>query len=106
YGTLSLEGAAYILVLLLGYAGAAAASVTGLARIGRRDLSLSLLTLPAYWIMGGLAALSAVLGLIRDPHYWAKTDHAGRAQPHHARARYADPARRGREPADLSAPGE
>jgi len=105
-GSVAPQSGLYILILLLGYLGAAAASLTGLRRIGRRDLGLYLFTLPAYWLMGGLAALSALWGLIRNPYYWAKTDHAGPARPHYAREDLAAYTRRGPGSADASAPGE
>ncbi|MBU6372232.1 MAG: glycosyltransferase [Alphaproteobacteria bacterium] len=39
----------------------------------------AVLTMPLYWPLASLAALNAVIELIVDPHYWAKTDHTPRA---------------------------
>ncbi|MEM1105589.1 MAG: glycosyltransferase [Pseudomonadota bacterium] len=36
---------------------------------------LGAVTLPAYWPLQSVAALRAVYGLLRTPHFWAKTPH-------------------------------
>lgn len=76
-GTIGLGSLGYIVLLLAGYAGAAAVSVRGLRQIGRRDLAPWLMTLPAYWIVGGFAALAASWDLVSRPFYWPKTTHLG-----------------------------
>nr|WP_225908068.1 glycosyltransferase family 2 protein [Hyphomonas sediminis] len=50
---------------------------------GRKDLRrlLLVLTLPAYWPLQSIAMIRAIYGLIRRPHYWAKTPHPGDLAP-------------------------
>lgn len=61
-------------LLLAGYGVNALA---GLAAPGPRGLRrwLSVATLPLYWPLHTLAALRALYGWLRAPHFWAKTPH-------------------------------
>lgn len=67
--------AASVAVFILGYGAAAAMVVAGLLRIGRSDLLVQQLWLPAYWVLHSLAALRALWELVRRPYFWAKTQH-------------------------------
>ena len=40
----------------------------------------ALATLPFYWLLMSVACLAAIWQLVRQPHYWAKTPHRGRAR--------------------------
>ncbi len=63
------------ITFIIGYAGPALLVVMGLRRLGRRDLLVQQLLLPLYWVLHSLAAVLAVVELVRMPHFWAKTDH-------------------------------
>ncbi|MCA8899846.1 MAG: glycosyltransferase [Hyphomonas sp.] len=65
-----------------GIAGLVLALATGalsaLAAPGRRGWArlADILTLPLYWPLQTLAMIRALWGLVRRPHYWAKTPHS------------------------------
>lgn len=67
----------------LGYGGAAAIVVAGLARLGRWDLVPAQVWLPGYWLLHAVAALCALWELLTRPYFWAKTQHgrSGLAPP-------------------------
>ena len=67
----------------LGYGGAAAIVVAGLARLGRWDLVPAQVWLPGYWLLHAVAALRALWELLTRPYFWAKTQHgrSGLAAP-------------------------
>ncbi|MBN9309305.1 glycosyltransferase family 2 protein [Devosia sp.] len=69
---------------LIGYAGPALLVVMGLRRLGRRDLLLRQLALPLYWILHSVAAMLALVELVRMPHFWAKTNHGETRRPRRA----------------------
>lgn len=56
----------------------------GLRRLGRRDLLLRQLALPLYWILHSVAAMLALVELVRMPHFWAKTNHGETRRPRRA----------------------
>lgn len=68
---------ASLVVLGVGYVGAIAIGVIGLARVGRRDLWAWQTLLPVYWMLAWVATARAVIELIRRPYHWAKTHHSG-----------------------------
>ena len=41
----------------------------------RPDLLVAALLSPGYWLLAGVAAIKAVVQLIRNPSYWEKTAH-------------------------------
>lgn len=59
----------------IGYGGAAAIVVAGLARLGRRDLVAGQIWLPVYWVLHSIAAARALWELLARPYFWAKTQH-------------------------------
>lgn len=62
-------------VALAGCAAALIPAAIGLARMRTLELAPWLLLLPAYWLLLSVAAWWALADLLRDPFYWAKTDH-------------------------------
>jgi cellulose synthase/poly-beta-1,6-N-acetylglucosamine synthase-like glycosyltransferase len=71
-------GAASITVLIVGYGVAIAAAAEGLRRQGRGRWSVTLLTMPFYWLLISAAAWLALWQFICDPHSWNKTQHGYR----------------------------
>jgi len=65
-----------IVLLFLGYMGAAAAGTIGLARLNRSAMSPILIGLPIHWLLCWLAVFLAAIELIHRPFYWAKTAHS------------------------------
>ena len=59
----------------IGYGGAVAIVVAGLARLGRWDLVARQIWLPAYWVLHSVAAGRALWELLTRPYFWAKTQH-------------------------------
>lgn len=57
----------------------AASLLMALFAPGRKDLRrlFLVLSLPVYWPLQSIAMVRAIYGLIRRPHYWAKTPHPG-----------------------------
>lgn len=80
-GAAGLWSGASLIVLLLGYWGAAASSIIGLDRIGRPEIAPILVRLPLYWLMGWVATVRAAIELLHRPWYWAKTHHRGPPSP-------------------------
>lgn len=64
-----------IAVLAVGYTGAVALGLIGLARRGLLGSAWVLATIPVYWLFLSLAAWRALLQLIWAPHHWEKTPH-------------------------------
>lgn len=64
-----------------GYAAAAGLAAMAVARRGWPELMKTAATLPFYWLAISLASYLALIQLIRAPHFWDKTEHAGRARP-------------------------
>lgn len=64
-----------LLVVIIGYGGAGALVVAGLARMGRRDLLGWQLLLPFYWLLHSVAMVRALNELLTRPYFWAKTRH-------------------------------
>lgn len=62
-------------IFVVGYAGPALLVFMGLRRLGRHDLMLQQLALPLYWMLHSLAVVLALVELVRNPHFWAKTTH-------------------------------
>ncbi|MDB5540633.1 MAG: hyaluronan synthase [Devosia sp.] len=62
-------------IFIVGYAGPALLVFMGLRRLGRRDLLVQQLALPLYWILHSVAAVLALVELVAQPHFWAKTVH-------------------------------
>jgi len=71
-----LAWAAVLLSVLIGYGGSIWLARRVLRRAGRTDLLRATWFMPVYWLMISAAAWCAVVGLVRRPHYWAKTPHA------------------------------
>lgn len=63
------------IIFIIGYAGPALLVFMGLKRLGRRDLLVQQLALPWYWILHSAAAVLALVELVANPHFWAKTVH-------------------------------
>lgn len=63
------------LIIVVGYAGPTLLVMQGLRRLGRRDLLLQQLALPIYWLLHSVAVGLALVELVRQPHFWAKTSH-------------------------------
>ena len=61
--------------LFAGYIAAIAIGAAAVSRRGRRDLAISGLTMPIYWLLISLAAYRALFQLITAPHNWEKTEH-------------------------------
>lgn len=66
-GDLALAGIGYLSAVLGGLSAALSLRNGALAR--------SILTMPLYWPLASLAAILAIIELVRRPHYWAKTEH-------------------------------
>ncbi|MFN3889424.1 MAG: glycosyltransferase [Beijerinckiaceae bacterium] len=62
-------------VLLGGLASAMWPALLGLKRRGLLRLAIWLPLLPVYWALLSIAAWWALIDFIRDPYYWAKTEH-------------------------------
>lgn len=62
-------------IFVVGYAGPAMLVFMGLKRLGRYDLMLQQLALPIYWMLHSVAVALALVELVRQPHFWAKTAH-------------------------------
>lgn len=45
------------------------------------DLTRYALLTPLYWVLLSLGAWAGLISLIREPHYWAKTDHGAPGRP-------------------------
>jgi glycosyltransferase XagB len=67
--------ALYALTLLIGYGGAYAIVIAGLAWQKRLDLLVGQLLLPIYWLLHAAATLRAMNELLWHPYFWAKTTH-------------------------------
>jgi cellulose synthase/poly-beta-1,6-N-acetylglucosamine synthase-like glycosyltransferase len=63
------------LIFIVGYAGPALLVFMGLRRLGRHDLLVQQLALPLYWLLHSVAAVLALVELVVNPHFWAKTTH-------------------------------
>lgn len=68
-------GFANAALFVVGYSGAFAIVVAGLARIGEAKLLPAQAFLPFYWILHTIAAARAAYELFMRPDYWAKTAH-------------------------------
>lgn len=64
-----------------GYASSAYGAFVSAVTARNPALLRAAMTMPLYWPLASIAALCALIELIRAPHYWAKTDHAPRAAP-------------------------
>ncbi len=65
--------------LIFGYAMAFVAAAVALYRRPMQGLSLHLMAMPVYWTLTAVAFVLAIVDLIRQPHFWAKTEH-GKAE--------------------------
>ena len=66
--------------LAVGYIVAIAIGSAAVSRRGRKELILSSLMMPLYWLLISLAAYRALWQLVTTPHSWEKTEH-GAARP-------------------------
>ncbi|MEQ1770037.1 MAG: glycosyltransferase [Devosia sp.] len=64
-----------IVVLVVGYSGAAMLVLSGIAHLRAWQILPVLVLLPAYWLLHSIAALYAARELVTKPQYWAKTTH-------------------------------
>ena len=62
-------------LVIFGYATASLGALFAAALERDRRLALSALTMPFYWPLSTVAALTALVEILLRPHYWAKTDH-------------------------------
>ena len=62
-------------VAAAGLASALAPALIGLRRRGLMSLAWWLPLLPVYWALSSVAAWWALVDYVRNPFYWAKTDH-------------------------------
>jgi len=67
-------GAPDLALLLSGYAVNAAAALAAPGKFSPRRL-ITILTLPLYWPLLTLGAARGIYGLVKTPHFWAKTPH-------------------------------
>ena len=65
----------YVGIMVLGYGGTLAMTITGLARSGRLDLLPQQVLLPAYWLLMAAATVRALRELALRPFYWFKSPH-------------------------------
>lgn len=63
--------------LAASYVAAAVLAALAVARRGGTMLMRCVLGIPLYWLAISIAAYLALVDLIRRPHFWAKTPHAG-----------------------------
>jgi glycosyltransferase XagB len=73
-----LSGPAYYLSLAswaVGWIAPVYVAIYAAREHDRPELALKLVLLPLYWVMMSIAALKAVLQLVRHPSYWEKTVH-------------------------------
>ncbi|PCI85886.1 MAG: glycosyltransferase [Hyphomicrobiales bacterium] len=61
--------------LIIGYGAVLCSNYQALAEFRRWRLLLTLLTAPIYWLLVSLAAWLAIREYIKNPFYWAKTEH-------------------------------
>ncbi len=62
------------LSLAVGYGGPVVLAITGLKRRGDAHIATQML-LPIYWLLHAVAVVKAAVQLLRQPYFWAKTDH-------------------------------
>jgi cellulose synthase/poly-beta-1,6-N-acetylglucosamine synthase-like glycosyltransferase len=62
-------------ILVSGYAASVALAITGLARRGLLAHARAQLMTPVLWVLLSIAAWRAIVGLIRAPYRWDKTEH-------------------------------
>ena len=62
------------LSLAVGYGGPVVLAINGLKRLGGAHVATQLL-LPIYWLLHAVAVVKAAVQLLRQPYFWAKTDH-------------------------------
>ena len=65
----------FVLSLIVSYAVGIMIGALGAYRCGKRQLMLSALTMPFYWIALFPPTLRALWELWRAPFYWHKTEH-------------------------------
>jgi cellulose synthase/poly-beta-1,6-N-acetylglucosamine synthase-like glycosyltransferase len=70
-----LEVLATLAVAFIGYGATAMLLAKGAQKAGRRIGYGTLLALPLFWLLMGLAAFAAIAALARRPYHWAKTEH-------------------------------
>lgn len=73
--------AAYLVLIVTGYAGSAAVAMIGLARRGRWRDARCLWGLPIYWLYLSAAAWRALGQIVRMPSLWEKTEHGVAERP-------------------------
>ncbi|HJU31480.1 MAG TPA: glycosyltransferase [Hyphomicrobiaceae bacterium] len=61
--------------LAIGYGVSILVGIISVWRRRRRDLAVSALLMPAYWLLISIAAYRAVWQLARHPYLWEKTEH-------------------------------
>ncbi|BBE72757.1 beta-monoglucosyl diacylglycerol synthase [Pleomorphomonas sp. SM30] len=61
--------------VVAGYAGNVALALAVLRRTERRHLVPWAFALPLYWLLTSAASWTALVDLVRRPHFWAKTPH-------------------------------
>jgi hypothetical protein len=67
---------ASLAILVAGYGGAIALTITGLRRQNAKILlMLCQFVLPLYWVLHSVAAIRAAWQLVRQPYRWEKTTH-------------------------------
>ena len=64
-----------LVILLAGYGSAIAISHRGLQKIGARGWTITLATIPLYWLLISVAAWMALWDFIVAPFHWHKTRH-------------------------------
>lgn len=74
FGVISLQPPDFSLAVF-GYCVAAFAALTACALTRNLAHARAALTMPFYWPLATLAALSALFDLVVRPHHWAKTTH-------------------------------
>ena len=67
-----------VALLAAGWLCAMAAAAVASRRAARALALSDLLLMPLYWPLHSLAAVHALVQLIRSPHHWDKTRHAAR----------------------------
>ena len=70
-----------VVVLLLGYGSMMLIAWQGLTVRGLTGLVSSIPAMPIYWLLVSAAGWYALWQLVRDPHYWEKTEHGTQREP-------------------------
>ena len=71
----------FLVSLPVGNAILLVSATLAVLRQGKHSLLPWMLTLPAYWLLGAVAAYRAILELLGNPFHWHKTEHGLSAAP-------------------------